>query len=280
MCIAYQNKDVLSKSLAENFKNKSLRVYGLDLPKIVQVLPTNLPIVEANELRIDNLFLLEDGTVAIIDYESKYKAENKVKYLNYISRVLERYKKEGNLNVKIRMIVIYTADVTPDQAEDVFDVGSLRLEVESAFLSKLDSQEIMSRLTDKVRAKQPLTDEEMMEFIILPLTYKGKESKKENLKHTIELAKDIADESTSVFVLSGILVFSDKIMDEELPNQVKEWIKMTKIAKLFEQEKEIALAEKDAALAEKDAALAKEKAKNAEKDAVIAQLKAQLTARN
>jgi hypothetical protein len=34
---------------------KSFSVYGLDIPKIIQVLPTNLPEIEANELRIDNL---------------------------------------------------------------------------------------------------------------------------------------------------------------------------------------------------------------------------------
>ena len=56
--IAYQNKDIASKVFAERFKNKSLTVYGLNIPKIIQVLPTNLPEVTASELRIDNLFLL------------------------------------------------------------------------------------------------------------------------------------------------------------------------------------------------------------------------------
>ena len=32
--IAYQNKDIASKVLAENFKGKTFRVYGLDLPDI------------------------------------------------------------------------------------------------------------------------------------------------------------------------------------------------------------------------------------------------------
>ncbi len=30
--IAYQNKDITSKVLAENFKGKTFRVYGLELP--------------------------------------------------------------------------------------------------------------------------------------------------------------------------------------------------------------------------------------------------------
>ena len=105
--ITYHNKDVLSKILAENFKEKSLKVYGIDVPKIKQILPTNLPQIQVNEMRIDNLFLLEDDSIAIIDYESDVKWENHLKYLNYIVRILERYKKE-EMPRQIRMIVIYT----------------------------------------------------------------------------------------------------------------------------------------------------------------------------
>lgn len=47
--IAYQNKDITSKFLAENFQGKTFRVYGLALPEIKSVLPTNIPAVKANE---------------------------------------------------------------------------------------------------------------------------------------------------------------------------------------------------------------------------------------
>lgn len=75
--IAYQNKDITSKLLAENFKGKTFRVYGINLPQIKQVLPTNIPAIKANELRIDNLFELEDNSAAIVDYESDYKKSQK-----------------------------------------------------------------------------------------------------------------------------------------------------------------------------------------------------------
>ena len=88
--ITYQNKDVVSKIFGENLMNKSLAVYGVNLPKIKAVMPTNLPAIEANELRIDNLFRLEDDSLALIDYESRYKAENKIKYLNYVVRTVKK----------------------------------------------------------------------------------------------------------------------------------------------------------------------------------------------
>ena len=81
--IVYQNKDVMSKHFGEHLREKSLEVYGFkDIPRIVDVRPTNLPAVEVNELRLDNLFVFEDGSVGIIDYESDYRDENVLKYLD------------------------------------------------------------------------------------------------------------------------------------------------------------------------------------------------------
>ena len=109
--IAYQNKDITSKILGEKLKNKSFSVYGVKVPKIIRVLPTNLPAIQANELRIDNLFLLEDGSLALVDYESDYKHEDKIKYLDYIARTIKRCMEEEDAQIayplKIRMIVIY-----------------------------------------------------------------------------------------------------------------------------------------------------------------------------
>ena len=85
--IVYQNKDIEFKLMSETYKEKSFEAYGLNLPKIKEVLPTNLPAVSANEMRIDNLFLLEDDTLAIVDYESEDKVSNRVKYINYIAEL-------------------------------------------------------------------------------------------------------------------------------------------------------------------------------------------------
>ena len=84
--IAYQNKDILFKILGQTYKEKSFAAYGIDLPRIRALLPTDLPKISANEKSVDNLFLLEDGTYAIVNYETVYKRINKIKYLNYIAK--------------------------------------------------------------------------------------------------------------------------------------------------------------------------------------------------
>ncbi len=231
--ITYHNKDVLSKILAENFKDKSLKVYGIDVPKIKQILPTNLPEIQVNEMRLDNLFLLEDDSVAIIDYESEVKWENQLKYMNYIVRILERYKKD-EMPKKIRMIVIYTADV--ETAPEEFSAGCLTLKMERTFLRKIDSEGEREELTRRLKEKLPLSDDELMKLIILPLTYKGTERKKQAVKEAVELAKQITDNEKKTFVLSGILVFADKIIDADTAKYIKEVVRMTQVAELLLEE--------------------------------------------
>lgn len=191
--IAYQNKDITSKMLAENFKGKTFRVYGLDIPEIRQALPTNIPAVKAIELRLDNLFELVDGTVAVVDYESRYKKADKLKYLNYMTEIASRYQKDKADCPVLRMIVIYTGDITREQVSCEYNIGAVRLIVEPAFLSELDAEGIYLRLKEKVGNGLRLTDEELMEFIILPLTYRKKEEKERIVRETVELAVQIQD---------------------------------------------------------------------------------------
>ena len=270
--ISYQNKDIVSKVFADRFKGKSLSVYGLNVPRVADVLPTNLPDFSANELKIDNLFLLEDGSIAIIDYESKYSRKNRNKYINYISRVLKRYENEGLYDVKFRMIVIYTGDVTREQVSDFYDGGALSLRIDSAFLSEIDSREVRLRLEDKIKKDLPLSDEELMEFIILPLTYKVEESQKKAAEEAVELVKQIQDEEEALFLLSGVIVFNKKKLNKNVLNNARRWLRMTDLGQLIEDEKQEAIKEAvNKVTKEKDAQLA-------QKDAEIMDLKAQLEA--
>lgn len=234
--IAYQNKDIASKFFAEEFKSEYLDIYDLKLPRVVDILPTNLPEISANELRIDNLFLLEDGSILVIDYESKYNIMNKMKYLNYIIRVAKRFLKQGAL-VQIHMLIIYTADVSSEQTEAVYDNGAVRLELEEVFLSELDGDAIFNYISEKIRSGEKLNDREVMELVILPLTYQGKKRKKTSIRETFELVKDISDEDLQKFILSGILVFTDKIISRKDSDEIRRWIGMTKVGKIIEEEK-------------------------------------------
>ena len=237
--VAYQNKDIVSKIFGEAMKEKSLKAYGLNVPKVVDVLPTNLPALELNELRIDNIFVLEDGSYAIIDYESKYRYRNKVKYLSYVLRILRRLirDKVDLRKVKIRIIIIYTADVKRGKTEPVFQAGAIQLITEEAFLIEIDGEKEYQRLLKKVENGQLLDEEDMMKIIILPLAYQGIEKQQEAAKKVVDLIKQIKEIQMQRFLFAGVLSFTDKVIDEEVAEEIRRRLDMTKVGRIIYEEK-------------------------------------------
>lgn len=232
--IAYQNKDILFKILGQTYKEKSFAAYGIDLPPIRELLPTNLPKISANTKDIDNLFLLEDGTYAIVDYEAEFKKLNKIKYLNYITRVMEKYYKEDE-NFDLRLIVIYTGDVK--SAEPTFETKCLTLRTEQAFLSHIDGEAAYNTIRQKIHSGEVLEDDDLMKLVILPLTVPGPEGKQEMLEKVVELAEQITDAEQRIFTLSGVIVASDKFIKREYLEQIRRRINMTQLGQLYEKEK-------------------------------------------
>lgn len=213
--------------------------YGLKLPKIKEVLPANLPAVSANEMRLDNLFLLEDDTVAIVDYESEDKDSNRVKYVNYIGRIMQRYESQEKRIPNLRMIVIYTGDV--ETAKDKWEMPCLTLKMEQVFISSLPDAEIYQSIKKKLDNHETLSDKELMQLIILPLAKKGKEEKQRMIEQVVDLAKQIEDENMQAFVITGILVSSDKFIDRDYAKTVRRYLSMTKVFQILEEEKQEAI---------------------------------------
>ena len=232
--VAYQNKDILFKILGQTYKEKSFSAYGINLPPIRELLPTNLPKISANEKDIDNLFLLEDGTYAIVDYEAEYKKLNKIKYLNYIARVMEKYYKEDE-DFNLRLIVIYTGDVK--SAESDFETKCLTLRTEQAFLSHIDGETAFNTIRRKIHSGTVLEDDDLMKLVILPLTVPGSKGKQEMLEKVVDLAEQIPDEKQRIFTLSGVIVASDKFIRREYLEQIRRRINMTQLGQLYEKEK-------------------------------------------
>ena len=204
--IVYQNKDILFKILGQTYKEKSFAAYGIDLPPIRELLPTNLPKISANEKDIDNLFLLEDGTYAIVDYEAEFKKLNKIKYLNYITRVMEKYYKEDE-NFNLRLVVIYTGDVK--SAEPTLETNCITLRTEQAFLSHIDGEAAFNTIRQKIHSGTVLEDDDLMKLVVLPLSVPGSEGKTQLFDEISSLAGKIPDEEQRAFVLSAMTLATD-----------------------------------------------------------------------
>ena len=255
--IAWQNKDIISKAFAENLKGKSLEVYGLHLPTVEAVLPTNLPSIQANELRLDNVFLLADHSIALIDYESAYSVNDKLDYIDYVNRIVRHYRKEWDREITARMIVIYTADVERKQVSTEFNAGCLTLHVDAAFLSELDAEGIRKRLNAKILSGETLTDREKMEFVILPMSYRGDQAKNEAIRKNMDLVDHMPDDEEKTFLLTGMAVFANKVIDEALMKRIERMVSMTRLGQRYAERMQQAIerAEKaEAKAAEAEAA--------------------------
>jgi len=223
--IAYQNKDIVSKIIGEGMVGKPLSAMGWDTDLTVTgIEPTNLPDIKVDELRLDNLFLLSNGDIAVIDYESTEKDTNMIKYMDYVVRILKRYGTKSN--IRIRVLVLYTADI--ENAVTEFDAGCIQFAIQAAYMTGIDSQKWLDEIRDKV-AVQNLDYETMIHMIMLPLTYKGDEAKNKAIETCVELATAIKDDEKQKFVLAGILSFSDKVINEDMRQLIERMVSMTKI---------------------------------------------------
>ena len=231
--IAYQNKDIVSKLFGDRMKGKPLSLFGLGSNlKVVDVRPTNIPIDQARDLRMDNLCELEDGSVAILDYESAYKKANFTKYGRYIMDVIDRYLREEK-EPDIHMMVLYTADI--EEAKASMERTACRIQVEASYLAGVPSEEWMEDARKRIEEGN-ITDEMLMHLVILPLTYKGEEKKQKAIKDCVDLAKQIPDKEQETFVLAGILSFTDKVISEKTRQYIKEVLGMTQVGRMLMDE--------------------------------------------
>ena len=242
--IAYQNKDISSKYFAEQFKDIFFKVYGLDLPKIVRAEPTELPAIEVNDMAMDNLYYLADGSCAIIDYESEYSEDNKVKYLGYVARLLKRVYNQSKTIPKLRVVIIYTADVEEGTTIPELDMGDEKLMLTEAFLSDMNADNIIGSCKAKIDNKETINNEEKLKLMLCPMAVKGKVGKIRAIHRVVEIVDNIEDEQIRIQILGGMMTFCDKVISEEDVESIRRMIKMTKWDRLIFNEKMEAINEK------------------------------------
>ena len=196
------DKDALHKVLAQAYKGKSFAVLGIKLPPIRELLPA----IPLRDGFIDSLFLLEDGTYAVVEYASGCHKTDMVKYTQHLAEIMERYDKEDGM-FNLHFIIIYTGDV--EKAEHVFDFGCLSLHPEQVFLSRMDGNAELKPIRQKIHSGIVLTDGDLMKLVVLPLSIPGSEGKTQLFDEISSLAGNIPDEEQRAFVLSTLTLAND-----------------------------------------------------------------------
>ena len=194
-------------------------------------------------MRLDRLFELEDGSYLIVDYESDYDELKMSKYLGYIARLSKMLYNKLKRYPNIRVLIVYTADVTRRQTNPYLNIGSVVLHIEEAFLSELDSDSLWKRIYSQVKQKRALEDLELMQMIIYPLTFKKKSDKRSAIQQAIDIIDEIDSDKQRIFLLKGLLVFCDKVILNEDAEKIRRMLMLTKVEQIIEKEKQDAIEE-------------------------------------
>ena len=200
------DRDALHKVLAQAYKGKSFAVLGIKLPPIRELLPA----IPLRDGFIDSLFLLEDGTYAVVEYASGCHKTDIVKYTQHLAEIMERYDNEDGC-FNLHLIIIYTGDV--EKAEPVFDFGCLTLHPEQVFLSRMDGNTELESVRQKIHSGFLLTDDDLMKLVVLPLSVPGSEGKIQLFDEITSLTGNIPDEEQRAFVLSAMTLAADRFIN-------------------------------------------------------------------
>ncbi len=179
---------------------------------------------------------MADKSYAIVDYESEYSEENKVKYFGYVARVLKRVYNQTRSIPKLRIVIIYTADVAKGSTKPMLNLGDVRMILTEAFLSEMDAEKILEHTEEKLSEGIIFTDEEKLQLMFCPLSIKGKTGKMDAVRKTISLAKQIQDSNVQIQVISGLVAFCDKVLSQVDVEEIRRIIKMTKFERLINKE--------------------------------------------
>lgn len=114
----------------------------------------------------------------------------------------------------MRMIVIYTADIERSQTRARMDIGCLQFQLEEAFLRELDVESVERNIKRKLECKEPLTQEEQMQFIMLPLAQVGVEEIARKLFEKGETLEEVSDIASSL-TLDELFELSEEVKKEQ-----------------------------------------------------------------
>lgn len=208
IALLQMERDALHEALAQAYKGKTFSVFGLTLPPIRELLPA----VPVGDGFIDSLFLLEDGTYAVVEYASGYHKADIARYPEHIAEILKRYDKEDG-SFDLRLVIIYAGDV--EEAEPSFDFGCLTIRPEQAFLSRMNGEAESDDIWQKIHSNRLLTDDDLMKLVVLPLAVPGSDEKAQSFDRILALAGEIPDEAQRNFVLSAMALTTKKFIDRE-----------------------------------------------------------------
>ena len=221
--IPRNHKDIGFRSLTAMFKDDFIPFTGIDLPKVKDVIQTNVPTIEVKDRGMDINFLLEDETIAHIEFESDALTEKDL--IRFAIYDLELYAQHSQ---KIRRIVVFSSGVSKIPITEL-DIGSVKQQQDCIFLEHdFNGDEIYGKIKETILEGNPLTNIEKLQIIILPMMKSNETTTSKRAYELTETLQKYRDDEFKHYLIGAMVTINYSHIEEPEKAKILEVLRMAK----------------------------------------------------
>ncbi len=170
---------------------------------MVDVVQTSVPLIQVKDRRMDVNFVLADGTLLHIEFESSEPTEDdQIRYGHYD---LELYNQRRQ---KIRRLVVYSAGIKKSTAglDTGMDIGSVTQVQTSIYLDQnFNGDKIFQEIKIKIKEEEPLTAKDKLNIILLPMMFSKTATKSQRAWQVTKVARQIKENHLSDYLIGAMV---------------------------------------------------------------------------
>lgn len=219
-------EDSVLKKAMEFFKDNAVKFFGINT-KIIAPAETEIKNIDIKTNYMDYLFYTEDGNYLHFEFQTTDKKEDIKRFLYYDASLYYKEKR------KVKTIVVYSADI--EDVDTYVDAGTIKYEVDAFYMKKLDGDEKLEYLQNKILKGENLTGEDILTLSFIPLM-SGKSSRSERTLKSLDLTDKLPEGLEKLQCVSLLYALFEKFGDAFSKNRFKEVISMTEIGKMILEE--------------------------------------------
>jgi hypothetical protein len=223
--ISYQNYDIVFKYATQILQGKMLDFLGLHTAPIAEVVPTELPYIEARRINEDYIFRLQDDTLLHLEYQSTLALDDIVRFMIYDARLYEQYKKP------IKTAVIIWGDLNTSDIGEI-NAGSITYRADIIKVEIENPELVLEEENTKIQKNE---EPDIAKIVFLPVMC-GKNKVKDITLKTIETIKKMKNRQSEIDqLIATVIILADKLLDEQTIEKLWEEFKMLNVFKYAEE---------------------------------------------
>jgi hypothetical protein len=216
------------KCLTGAFKDRMVEFFGIKIGKIIGVEPTVQAAIEVERRDMDHLFLIEDGTLLHLEYQSTPAGvEDLERFILYDLRVSKAWRQEKNYMPKIRTVVIYPRGVKPGLTG--IDIGTLQYAVENAVAGNKNAEEVLAGINEKIARNMGLDDLDKINLIFLPMMDSRQHTPEELAIESAAILRDKVAAPEDGYLIGCLMVMNSKLLDSKTMDRLWEVLIVTDV---------------------------------------------------